>query len=48
MTSEITLIIAQVAPDVLEGIVGQYTPCNTTSHARRLTSSAIVVFEPQI
>jgi hypothetical protein len=41
-------IIVQVALDVLEGIVGQYTPRDTASHARRLTSSAILVFEPQI
>ena len=41
-------IIVQVAPDVLEGIVGQYMPCDMASHARRLTSSAILVFEPHI
>jgi hypothetical protein len=41
-------ITVQVAPDVLEGTVGQYMPCDMASHARRLISSAILVFEPQI
>ena len=41
-------IIAQVAPDVLAGTVAQYMPCDMASHARRLTSSAILVLEPQI
>lgn len=41
-------ITVQVASDVCEGIVGQHASCNTASHARKLASSAILVFEPQI
>lgn len=35
-------ITVQVASDVLEGVVGQYSLCNMSSHAKKLASLAIL------